>query len=197
MPFFDATGKWKTFLTIFNSYSLANNWTDDDQFSAIQLCFREKAVDYLQSQQALGRCQTFRELVQRMSKRFEKQQNPFVKRSEFYTLHQEPEETIDEWADRVLDKGMDAFEHSADEVREEELVRKFTMGCVDKKAAHYVINLKPRNLDDAIQRFMEFKENASLIFGKQKMVRQLTADDGNENDTQSISLLERRRNVDV
>ena len=174
LPYFDGSTRWKTFFGTFSIHSQANHWNEEEKYAAIQLCFRDKAVNYLRSQQALGRCNDFNSLVSQMSKRFEKQQDPFVKRSEFYALCQEVDESVEEWADRVLDKAMEAFEQAEDDVREEEMVRRFTMGCLDKEAAHYVINSKPRNLDMAIQTYSEYKENASLIYGKKKHVRQVS-----------------------
>ena len=56
-----------------------------------------------------------------MAKRFEKQQDPFVKRSEFYSLTIDVDDSIEEWADKVLEKGVKAFDQVPKPVREEEL----------------------------------------------------------------------------
>ena len=172
LPHYDGKTKWKTFVNTFDIYSRANNWDENTKFDAIQLCLRDKAVDYLRSQQRLGKCFNYRELVSQMEKRFEKQQDPFVKRTEFYTLTQETEESIEEWADRLLEKGVEAFDQVPDPVREEEMVRRFTMGSLDKEAAQFVMNSSPRSLDEAILCMRRYKENTSLIYGKKK-VRQI------------------------
>ena len=173
LPHYDGSTKWRTFLNTFELHSRAHNWDDNTKLDAIQLCFREKAVDYLHSQQSIGKCQTYRQLVSQMAKRFERQQDPFVKRSEFYSLAQYVEESIEEWADRILEKGVEAFAQVPEAVREEELVRRFAMGSVDKEAAQFVINSSPRNLDEAIQCMNKYKENATLIYGK-KRARQIS-----------------------
>ena len=151
LPFFDGHSSWKTFMNTFYLYSRANEWNEQPMFDAIQLCMRDKAVDFLRSQQKLGKCENFRNLVEKnLKKRFERQQDPFIKRSEFLSLQQTHEESIEEWADRLLELGLEAFEQLSDESREEELVRRFAMGCSYKEAAQYVINTRPTNLEEAI-----------------------------------------------
>ena len=179
LPYYDGKLKWKTFLNTFDLHSQAHHWDDNTKFNAIQLCFRDKAVDYLRSQQRLGKCVNYRGLVSQMEKRFEKQQDPFVKRSEFYSMTQEAEDSIEEWADKVLDKGVEAFDQVPEAVREEELVRRFAMGSLDKEAAQFVINGSPRNLDEAIQFMNKYKENATLIYGKKK-IRQISVESKEE-----------------
>ncbi len=120
-----------------------------------------------------------------MTKRFEKQQDPFVKRSEFYSLSQETDDSIEEWADKVLEKGVEAFEQVPEEVREEELVRRFAMGSLDKEAAQFVINSSPRNLDEAIQFMNKYKENATLISVKKK-IRQISVETEEEKYIRAI-----------
>ena len=132
LPYFDGQTSWKTFMNTFELYSKANGWNVQIKFDAIQLCMRDKAVDFLRSQQKLGKCQDYDSLVEKLKKRFERQQDPFIKRSEFLSLQQTHEESIEEWADRVLELGLEAFDQLSDESREEELVRKFSMGCSDK-----------------------------------------------------------------
>ena len=68
----------------------------------------------------------------------------------------------------MLELGLEAFEQLSDESREEELVRKFAMGCSDKEAAQYVINSRPTNLEEAITLMRSHQENATLIFGKKE-----------------------------
>ena len=55
LPSYDGSTKWKTFVTTFDLYSRANSWDESTKFNAIQLCLRNKAVDYLRSQQSLGK----------------------------------------------------------------------------------------------------------------------------------------------
>ena len=186
LPHYDGSTKWRTFLHTFDLHSRAHNWNDDAKFAAIQLCFRDKVVDYLHSQQSLGKCQTYRQLISQMAKRFERQQDPFVKRSEFYSLSQDVDESIEEWADRVLEKGVEAFAQVPEVVREDELMRRFAMGSVDKEAAQFVINSSPRNLDEAIQSMHKFKENATLIYGK-KRVRAISIETEDERYIRAVT----------
>ena len=169
LPFFDGQTSWKTFMNTFELYSTASDWNQRERFNAIQLCMRNKAVDYLRSQQKQGKCQDYRSLVMKMQERFDRKLDPFLKRSEFFAMMQGHDESIEEWADRVLDVGLEAFENVPDDVREEEFVRRFVMGSIDKEAAQFVINSRPATLEDAIARMKSHQENASLIFGRKKV----------------------------
>ena len=75
-------------------------------------------------------------------------------------------EDIGCWADRVLREGMDAFEKWSNEDREEQLVRQFSMGCMDKGAAHFVINCRPEISQDAFSLMKLHQENAVPLFGR-------------------------------
>ena len=169
LPYYDGQSSWKTFMNTFELYSAASGWNHQDRFNAIQLCMRNKAVDFLRSQQKMGKCETYQTLVQRMEQRFERKLDPFFRRSEFFSLSQAHDEAIDEWADRVLQVGIEAFETLPDATREEELVRKFTMGSIDKDAAQFVINRRPATLEDAIALMRGHQDNATLLFGKKKI----------------------------
>ena len=62
-----------------------------------------------------------------MLKRCKRHQDLVVKRSEFYLLTQEVDESIEEWANKVLEKGVDAFDQVTEAVSKEELVIKYLL----------------------------------------------------------------------
>ena len=78
-------------------------------------------------------------------------------------------EDIGCWADRVLREGMDAFEKWSNEDREEQLVRQFAVGCMDKGAAHFVINCRPEYLQIAYLLMKLHRENYVLLFGRKTL----------------------------
>ena len=111
------------------------------------------------------------DLVAKLDKRFGNQDLPETARLKFQEARQKMDESIFEWADRVLALAIMAYEALPDSsinniviVLGLAIVR-FCQGCIDKEAGLTVANSNPVDLEQALHRVQAFQHHKKAIFG--------------------------------
>ena len=174
---FDGTTQWTTFKNMFDVRAVAFSWSEADKFTNIQMCLTGKALDFFIKMKDQGKCRTYDDTIRRMELRFDRKEDPHTLQLQFTNLKQTVDETIEDWSERVMTLGHEAYEGLASGFIEQQIVFRFCAGSIDKDAAQHVMNSQPATLEEAIQRMKRFKENNRSIFGNSKRVHYLSSRD--------------------
>ena len=123
------------------------------------------------------------DLIKRMEKRFGLRDLPEASQMQFTYARQTPEETIPDWADRVLHLATKAFPGLPEHHIQKQIVLRFCQGCNDREAGQYAINTQPVNLEAAIDSVRWYQHTHRVIFGRAKRdVKQVPLLDGDIED---------------
>ncbi|VDI45311.1 Hypothetical predicted protein [Mytilus galloprovincialis] len=108
-----------------------------------------------------------RELVEKLHKRFGFKALPETAQVQFNNARQAPEESLEDWADRVLSLATRAFRNLPDDYMYEQAVMRLCQGIENKT---------PQSIEEAIDKIRLFQHNTQAIYGKpnRREVRQVT-----------------------
>ena len=174
LPTFDGRRPWSTFMNMFYVRAEAFEWTDEAKFLNLKMCFVDKALDYFIKMRNQGKCHNFRDTVTRMEMRFDRKEDQQTLVLQFNNLRQTVDESIEDWSERVMTLGHEAFNSIAPEFVEHQIVYRFCTGCLDKDAAQHVLNAQVSTLEEALQRMKRYKENSRSIYGNSKKINLLS-----------------------
>ena len=90
----------------------------------------------------------YKDLIMKIEKRFGFRELPETAQVQFNNAHQTPEELLEDWADRVLSTR--AFGDLPENHMYQQEVVRFCQGAADKEAGSYASNIRPKNLEEAI-----------------------------------------------
>ena len=147
---FDGRGSWQAFLTKFEKYAGIFEWDDFEKRDFLCLCLTDKASEYyalvMDREVELG----YIEVVDKLERRFGYRELPETARVTFSGARQGEEESVDDWADRVLTLAGKAFRDLPEEYMVQESILRFCMGAKEREAGEQVINQRPVSIEQAI-----------------------------------------------
>ena len=186
-PMFDGKQPdWQGFLFQFRELARAGKWSTRGKHDRLLACLKGKAVAYIQSRPRSER-RDYYTLQDMLNKRYGLVELPTTARRQLQSLKQE--ETLDDFADRVLIKATKGFSDVSDQVLQGLAVENFQKGCRDKAAAFTAAEQNPDTLNEAMQDLRSASANLKA-FGRSSSVavRQVTfkeSDDSSGKDRKS------------
>ncbi|VDI24405.1 Hypothetical predicted protein [Mytilus galloprovincialis] len=149
---YDGKGNWQAFFTKFARYAEVCEWGPRN--ARTNFAERDRGVSY-------------RELVEKLHKRFGFKALPETAQVQFNNARQAPEESLEDWADRVLSLATRAFRNLPDDYMYEQAVMRLCQGIENKH---------PQSIEEAIDKIRLFQHNTQAIYGKpnRREVRQVT-----------------------
>ena len=106
--------------------------------------------------------------MKKLEKRFGVQELTETSKVKFEQAHKEPEESTEDWADRVMTLAIPAFINFSDEYLNREAVVKFCQGCSDKSAAKHACFERPTTMEEALNLVKHHQYISQAIDGNQK-----------------------------
>ena len=183
MPTFDGKSpSWTSFVNMFEMRARHLNLTDNQQLEKIILCLTGKAVDFYIKMREQGKCTTFGDFKVQMGTRFDLKDDASTLQSKFNSMRQYADEKEEDWSERVMTIGYDAFKGLTQDFIEGQIVRRYCSGSQDKEAAEHVLNLGPTTFEEAQRKMKQYRENRITIHGhSSRKVRTLSTEkDGQE-----------------
>jgi hypothetical protein len=104
---------------------------------------------------------------------------------------QKPEESIESWADRVMQLSVQAFPELPEEFMYQQAVKRICHGCVDKDAGQYVVYLNLDSVEQVIDKIKSFQYNHQSIYDKSKKdVREvrISSDEATSSDDETVKV---------
>ncbi|VDI61431.1 Hypothetical predicted protein [Mytilus galloprovincialis] len=143
-------GNWKAFYTKFTGYAEAAGWTDKQKREQLCWCLEDKASDFYTVLLESNKDIAFSTVVTKMVKRFGFQEPQETSQIQFQTITQKQEESLEDWADRVLSLATQSFKDLSEEYMTKQAVMKFCQGCNDPEAGQHACGFKPVSVENAI-----------------------------------------------
>ncbi|CAG2220118.1 unnamed protein product [Mytilus edulis] len=173
-------GNWKAFYTKFTGYAEAAGWTDKQKREQLCWCLEDKASDFYTVLLESNKDIAFSTVVTKMVKRFGFQEPQETSQIQFQTITQKKEESLEDWADRVLSLATQSFKDLSEEYMTKQAVMKFCQGCNDPEAGQHACGFKPVSVENAIDIIKWFQHSrkavqAHIAQGKTPEVKQASA----------------------
>ena len=87
-------------------------------------------------------------------------------KAKFRQAYQKPEESLEDWADRVMALAKPAFVDLPDEYLKTEAIAKFCKGCSDKDAAKHACFEHPSTMEEALNLVKHHQYISQAVDGK-------------------------------
>ncbi|XP_052103504.1 uncharacterized protein LOC127736988 [Mytilus californianus] len=173
---YDGKGNWQAFFTKFARYAEVCEWGPQECKDQLCWCLEGKASEYYALITERDQKVSYRELVEKLHKRFGFKALPETARVQFNNAWQAPEESVEDWADRVLSLATRAFRNLPDDYMYEQAITRLCQGIENKQLGVQVSNLQPQSIEEAIDKIRLFQHNTQAIYGKpnRREVRQVT-----------------------
>ncbi|KAH3777073.1 hypothetical protein DPMN_178510 [Dreissena polymorpha] len=91
---------------------------------------------------------------------------PETSRDKFQQATQQPGESLEDWADRVLTLATPAFRDLPDQFGQREAVSKLCQGCIDREAGKHACFARPRTIQHAVDLVRHHRYVTQVVDGK-------------------------------
>ena len=99
---FDGKTSWFSFKKLFDSYRSVYNWCDQECRDYLTWSLEGKALDYFTIATRMGEDYSFDEILKKLESRFGSCDLTETTRVHFQNASQKNEESLEDWADRVM-----------------------------------------------------------------------------------------------
>ena len=174
---FDGSGNWHFFQTKYNSFARAQGWSEREKCEYVCWCLEGKASEFYMLHAEENVDMTFEQLGMKFAKRFGFRELPETALVIFNNAAQLSEESLDDWADRVLTLASKAFRSLPEEYLSQQAILKFCQGSTDREAGERVTNQRPTSMEGALDKMKWAIQTRKMIFGKgRREVRAVSPD---------------------
>lgn len=144
------------------------DWTDDESRDYLNWSLEGKALDCFTLSTQMGTEYLFRQVMRKLEGRFGAKELAETSKGKFHQAQQKQDETLDDWADRVLTLATPAFRDLPEKHCRTEAIAKFCQGCLDKDAGKHVCLEQPGSMEVALDRVKHFQCISRAVDGKKK-----------------------------
>ncbi|KAH3867518.1 hypothetical protein DPMN_030647 [Dreissena polymorpha] len=163
---YDGRTSWLSFKQKFDSYRKVYKWSDHECRDYLNWCLEGKALDDLTIETRMGESFSFRDIMRKMEGRFGSKELPETSRAKFQQATQQPGESLEDWADRVLTLATPAFRDLPDQFGQREAVSRFCQGCIDREAGKHACFELPRTIQHALDLVRHHQYVSQVVDGK-------------------------------
>ena len=165
--------QWMGFKLKFMWYFQLRNWTPKECRDYLCLGLEGKAREYYATLMVRDPNIGFLEIMNKLEKRFGSVPMPETAQEQLNNLRQKQDETLEEWADRVLALAVRAFPNLPEEFMYKQAIKRICHGCLDREAGQHVVNQNLQTVEQVIDRIKSFQFNHKSIFVQKKEVREV------------------------
>ncbi|MEW8487455.1 MAG: hypothetical protein AB2705_19935 [Candidatus Thiodiazotropha sp.] len=140
---FDGKSNWLSFKKKFNSYREVMKWSEEESKDYLMWSLEGKALDFLTiTKTNLKKC-SFHRIMKKLETRFGVKELKETSKAKFRQAFQKQEETLEDWADRVMTIATPAFVDLPEDHLKQEAIARFCQGCSDTAAAKHACYEQP------------------------------------------------------
>lgn len=150
----------------FKSYRQVLNWSETESKDYLLWSLEGKALDFVTVSATKIERYSFRKIVKKLENRFGVQELKETSKAKFRQASQKPEESLEEWADRVMTLATPAFVDLPEHHLKQEAIAKFCQGCCDKDAAKQVCFEQPSTMEEALNLVKHHQYISQAVDGK-------------------------------
>lgn len=169
---YDGTTPWLSFKQKFMSYRSVMGWTDSECRDYLNWCLDGKALDFFTFTTEMGHNLSFNKVMRKLEARFGAKELTETSRVRFQQAAQRAEESLEDWADRVLTLATPAFRGFHDEKYcRQEAISRFCQGCSDREAGKHACLERPKSMEEALNLVKHYQYITEAVEGKRYMKR--------------------------
>ena len=185
---YDGTDDWRAFQQKFTSYAQARGWPRYQCRDYLCWCLEGKASEYFATLMEREPGLPYVHVMEKMKKRFGLKEIPETAQVKLSRLRQDQGESVEDWADRVMQLANRAFPNLPDDHVTTQIINRICHGCSDKEAGHHVVNLHLDTVEEVLDQIKSFQYNRDAIYDrghKSKEVRMVYASSDSDSDIDS------------
>jgi hypothetical protein len=156
------SAKWRAFIYCFEETAKIHGWRNKKKLHHLTLCLREKAMEFFHTR-PLSTRESYRKLVKALHKRYGQQDPPSAIRRRLAMVKQEETETIEDFADRVLELAMEGFSGMKDTTVQSLALDYFFRGCRERGAAVVALEKECKTVYEAAQAVRRTVHNQRML----------------------------------
>ncbi|KAH3818591.1 hypothetical protein DPMN_120313 [Dreissena polymorpha] len=122
---YDGSTRWLSFRQKFESYRTVNKWSASESLDYLNWCLEGKALDFFSIHRQQGPNISFIDMMAKLECRFGAKESPETSKAKFQQATQNQNESLEDWADRVLSLAMPAFRDLPEQYCTEEVISRF------------------------------------------------------------------------
>jgi len=123
-------------------------------------------LDFFSIHRQQGPNITFIDMMAKLECRFGAKELPETSKAKFQQATQNQNESLEDWADRVLSLAMPAFRDLPEQYCTEEVISRFCQGCLDKEAGKHACLNRPKSMQGAIDLVRHHQYISTAVDGK-------------------------------
>ena len=163
---FDGKTNWLSYKKKFNSYRKVMKWSETESKDYLMWSLEGKALDFLTINSDIERY-SFRRIVKKLEARFGVKELTETSKVKFQQASQRPDESLEDWADRVMTLATPAFVDLPEDHLKQEAIAKFSQGCCDKDAGKHACFEHPSTMEEALNLVKHHQYISQAVDGKQ------------------------------
>jgi len=142
------------------------NWSERESRDYLNWSLEGKALHFFTVTTEMGEHYSFRKIMKKLESRFGAKELTETSRAEFQQAKQYYDESLEDWADRVLTLATTAFRNLPDSHRKQEAIAKFCQGCLDRDAGKHACFEHPKNMQAALNAVKHYQYISQAVDGK-------------------------------
>ena len=163
IPAFTGKESWNIWYTRFKEIAPRQHWSTDDKLDVLLLKVQGLAADFVFDQLSSEIREDYRALTTALKNHFRKVANPKLYSMKFDACNQTRNQTAEDYAAELKMLYDKAFPRRNEEVRDDDLLRRFLSGLHDEEAQFQVEFVKaPTDIDSAVDEVVNFQAVRSI-----------------------------------
>ena len=163
---FDGKTNWLSFKKKFDSYRKVMRWSEEESKDYLMWSLEGKALDFLTITKIDLEKYSFRKIMKKLETRFGVKELTETSKAKFRQAFQKQDESLEEWADRVMTLATPAFVDLPEDHMKKEAIARFCQGCTDKEAAKHACFEQPGTMDEALNLVKHHQYISQAVDGK-------------------------------
>ena len=192
---YDGKSNWLPFKHRFTKYAESSDWTAEECLDCLIWCLTGKAADFCATLMERTKHLSYRKLLKKLDERFGDRELPASAQVRFQQATQKKDESLEDWADRVLTLSGKAFKDLPEKYSNQQAVARFCQGLRDAEAGHHVCMKKSLSIEDALNEIRLYQHTKDAIYGHKtdrNVSSRVTAEDYDTDIPQVCAMADRK-----
>ena len=140
-------------------------WSETESKDYLMWSLEGKALDFFTITSGIEKY-SFRKIIKKLEARFGVKELTETSKVKFQQASQRPDESLEDWADRVMTLATPAFVDLPEDHFKQEAIAKFSQGCCDKDAGKHACFEHPSTMEEALNLVKHHQYISQAVDGK-------------------------------
>ena len=141
-------------------------WSEEESKDYLMWSLEGKALDFLTITKIDLEKYSFRRIMKKLETRFGVKELTETSKAKFRQAFQKQDESLEDWADRVMTLATPAFVDLPEDHLKKEAISRFCQGCTDKEAAKHACFEQPETMEEALNLVKHHQYISQAVDGK-------------------------------